>query len=84
MDICLLSTSDSPANFLVCARICLSHLNCNHANIAVAPNGFHCTVIAEYTNSCGVNERLFFLCAAERLESVLKVLLERFQFTLKG
>lgn len=59
MDICRLSTSDNPANFPVCAGICLSHLNSNHANIAIVPNGFHCTIIAEHTNSYGVNESFF-------------------------
>lgn len=58
MDTCNL-TSDNPANFPVCAGICLSHLNSNHANIAVVPNGFYCNVIAEYTNSYAVNESFF-------------------------
>lgn len=42
------------------ARICLSHLNCIHASIAIVPNGFHCTIIAEYINSYRENESFFF------------------------
>lgn len=59
MNICRLFTSDNPANLPVCARICLSHLNSNHASIAIVPNGFHCSVIAEHTHSYGVKESLF-------------------------
>lgn len=65
MDICQ-RTSDNAANFPVCAGICLSHLNSNHANIAAVPNGFYCTVIAECTNSYGVNESFFFFSLRSR------------------
>lgn len=79
VDICQ-RTSDNAANFPVCAGISLSHLNSNHANIAVVPNGFYCTVTAECTNSYGVNESFFFfLYAAERLSSVLQVPAEWFE-----
>lgn len=59
MDICHLCTSDIPANSLGFARCCLSHLYSNHSNIAIVSNGFHCSIIAELTNSCGVNESFF-------------------------
>lgn len=77
---CFLSTTDSPADFCVCAPICLSHLNCNHASIAIVPNGFYCAVIAEYINSYRVNENVFSPCTAKRLSSVLQVPAEWFEF----
>lgn len=80
MDICHLYTSDISAGFPVFARICLSHLNSNHANIAIVPNGFHCCIIAELTNSYGLNESFFFLCAAERQSLVLQVPTESLEF----
>lgn len=48
------------------AGICLSLLNSNHANIAIVPNGFHHAVIAEHTNSYGVNETFFFFSCAQQ------------------
>lgn len=64
----------------LCARICLSHLNSYYASIAIAPNGFHCSVIAEHTHSYGVKESLFLLCAAKSLSSVLQFLAASFHF----
>lgn len=64
----------------LCAGICLSHLNSYYASIAIAPNGFHCSVIAEHTHSYGVKDSLFLLCAAESLSSVLQFLAASFDF----
>lgn len=62
------------------AWICLSHLNSYYASIAIAPNGFHCSVIAEHTHSYGVKDSLFLLCSAESLSSVLQFLAASFDF----
>lgn len=59
MNIGRLLTSSRPANLPVWAQICLSCLKSNHANIAIVPNGFHCSVIAEHTNSNGMNKSFF-------------------------